>query len=120
MIRQRVTQPPVHPFLRDSERHDFWPGFILALIAGILLFCGARHVTGVETQDGNSALEFQLVRAFTSGGLEFAEPGPPPDPTSFNSPDEAAVAMDRAARAEALSLKARYHVNTGAATPCPT
>jgi hypothetical protein len=120
MIRQRVAQPPVQPFLRDTERHDFWTGFSLALIAGIVLLCGARHVTGLETQDGNSAWELQLVRAFTSGGLEFAEPAPPPDPASIADPDEAAAAMDRAARAEAMSLKARYRVNTGAATPCPT
>ena len=117
---KRIPQPQVNPALRDTERHDFWPGFILALIAGVLLLCGAGHVTGVETQDGNSAWEFQLVRAFTSGGLEFTEPGPPPDPSSFSNPDEAAAAMDRAARAEALTLGARYRVNIGAADPCPT
>ncbi|HEY9173488.1 MAG TPA: hypothetical protein VI136_14475, partial [Verrucomicrobiae bacterium] len=80
MLRKRVPQPPVDPLRRDAERHDFWSGFVLAIIAAALLLCGVRHVTGVETQDGDSATELQLIQSFTSGGLHFAKPGPPPDP----------------------------------------
>jgi hypothetical protein len=120
MSRQRVSQPPVTPALRDAERHDFWPGFTLALMAGVLLVCGARHVTDLETQEGKSAWEYQLVRAFAKGGLEFAQVGLPPAPTASDDPEEAAAVLDRAARVEASSLKARYRVNTRSATPCPT
>ena len=43
MTMRRVPQPPLDPALRDSERHDFWPGFIAALVGIILLFCGAVY-----------------------------------------------------------------------------
>jgi hypothetical protein len=120
MIRKCVPQPPVKPLLRATERHDFWTGFILAIIAGVVLFCGVRHVTGVETQEGDSASELQLVRSFTSGGLHFAQPGPPPDPARFDDPGAAAEALERANRVADLPLRARYRVNTTAADPCPT
>ena len=70
---QRVPQPPVNPALRDLERHDFWPGFIAALIGIILAFCGARHLTGVDTVDGGTAWETQLIKAFSFDGLQYAE-----------------------------------------------
>ena len=120
MIRNRVPQPPVNPLLRDTERNDFWTGLILVIIAGVILFSGARHVTGVETQEGDSATELQLIRSFTSGGLHFARPGPPPNPGAFDDPGAAAEAMERASRIAELPLRARYRVNTTAADPCPT
>ena len=120
MSRQRVPQPPVNSLLRNTERHDFWPGFVIALVAAILLFCGARHVTGVETQEGDSAWEAQLVKAFARGGLQFQAAAPLDDPAVFQDPNAAAAAMDRAARVADLPLRARYRVNTGAADPCPT
>ncbi len=120
MIRKRVPQPPVNPLLRATERHDFWTGFILSIIALVVLFSGVRRVTGLETQEGGSASELQLIRAFTSGGLHFAQPSPPPNPASFEDPAAAAEAMDRASRVATLPLRARYKVNTIAADPCPT
>ena len=119
-MRERVPQPPVNPLRRDTEHHDFWTGFILAIIAAVVFFCGVRHVTGVETQDGDSATEFQLVRSFTSGGLHFAKAGPPPNPASFADPGAFAEAAERAERTADLPLRARYRVNTTAADPCPT
>ena len=66
----RVSQPPIDPIVRSSEHHEFWPGLILTLVAGALILCGAFHRTRLETTDGNSAREFQLIKAFARGGLE--------------------------------------------------
>ena len=94
-MRNRVEQPPIQPALRDVEHHDFWPGFVCALIGSIVLLAGALHITGVETTDGGTASEPQLVKAFSSGGIRlvdrtarplqadpFRHPGmfPPPPP----------------------------------------
>ncbi len=49
---ERVPQPPVNPALRDVEHHDFWPGLVAVLIGAVLAFCGARHLTDVDTVDG--------------------------------------------------------------------
>jgi hypothetical protein len=117
---KRVTQPPINPLLRDPERHDFWPGFILSIIAVVLLFSGGRHLTNVETTDGNTALEVQLIKSFTSGGLKVLDPVAVSDPASFEDPAAAAAALDRMAREEARVFRIKYRVNTGAAAPCPT
>ena len=115
---QRVPHPPVNPALRDSERHDFWPGFVASLIGLILVFCGARHLTGVDTKDGGSAWETQLVKAFAFGGLQFADRMAPPPPPSGDDPE----ALERWARQnrspETPPWKVR--VDTSARTPCPT
>ena len=76
----RVPQPPVNRALRALERHDFWPGFVVALAGLVVAFCGARHLTNVETVDGNSAWEVQLVKAFSSGGLQYPDQVAPPPP----------------------------------------
>jgi len=117
---KRVEQPPVNPLLRDPERHDFWPAFILVIIAGMLLFCGGWHVTRVETSDGDAAREIQLIKAFASGGLQFVDSVSVPDPASFDDPAAAAEALERMAREEAKGSRIKYRVNTGAADPCPT
>jgi len=119
-MRERVAQPPVNPRLRDPERHDFWPPFILVLISVILLLCGAWHVTNVDTTDGDSARELQLIRSFTSGGLQAVNPVSVPDPATFEDPAAAAAALERMAREEARTFRLKYRVNTGAADPCPT
>lgn len=119
-MRKRVPQPPVQASLRDPERHDFSPGFILSLTAALLLFAGARHVTSVETTDGQAASEFQLVKSFTCGGLKALDPVSVVDPASFDDPAAAAAALERMAREEAGSFRVKYRVNTGAADPCPT
>ncbi len=113
-----TPQPPINPALRDRERHDFWVGFIFALIGLLVLFCGTRHMTGLDTVEGNSAWEMQLVKAFTSGGLEYTMPGtmaepPPPD-------DPAAEARFAERRSMSTPAKLKYRINTGAQNPCPT
>jgi hypothetical protein len=120
MSRKRVPQPPLNPLLRNPELHDFWPAAVVAAIALILLFSGARHLTSVETQDGGSARESQLVKAFARGGLQFQNASLALDPATYADPAAAAAAMDNAARVANLPLRARYRVNTGAVDPCPT
>ncbi len=122
LTMRRVPQPPINPAQRPAERHDFWPPFIIALIALLVLVCGATHITNIETLEGNTASERQLVKSFTSGGLEVVQPSavapepvePPGDPAAE------AKAIERAERAAAKSGGLKYRVNTGAANPCPT
>jgi hypothetical protein len=115
---KRFAQPPVNPAARDLEHHDFWPGFVAALIGLILAFCGARHLTNVDTVDGGNAWETQLVRAFAFGGLQYADQLSPPPPPRGDDPE----ALERWARqnrdAEPPTWKVR--VDTAAKTPCPT
>ena len=114
----RVPQPPVNPALRNLERHDFWPGFVVALIGIILAFCGARNLTGIETVDGGNAWETQLIRAFAFDGLQFASKLEPPPPPPGDDPE----AFERWARqnqnAEPPTWKVR--VDTAAKAACPT
>jgi hypothetical protein len=106
------------PASRSRERHNFWPAFVAALIGVILLVCGARHTTAVDTKDGDLATETQLVKAFSSGGLQYASQLPPPSPPKGDDP----VALERWARQnahpEAPAWKVR--VDTAAAAACPT
>ncbi|MEI6785353.1 MAG: hypothetical protein WCQ21_31015 [Verrucomicrobiota bacterium] len=115
---QRIPQPPVNPALRDVEVHDFWPGFVAALIGVILTFCGARHLTNVDTVDGGNAWETQLIKAFAFDGLQYADKIAPPPPPRGDDP----LALERWARQnrspEAPTWKIR--VDTAAKTPCPT
>jgi hypothetical protein len=120
MRRNRVPQPPVNPLVRNTEQHDFWPGAVVAAIALIILFCGAHRVTSMDTLDGESARESQLVKAFARGGLQFQEASAKLDPVAFADPAAAAAAMDKASRIADLPLRERYKVNTGAVDPCPT
>ena len=118
LTMRRVPQPPISPASRAQERHDFWPGFIAALIGIILAFCGARHLTAVDTVDGATASEIQLVKAFTFDGLQYPDQVAPPPPPKGNDPE----ALERWARqtrnTEAPTWKVR--VDTAAKTPCPT
>ena len=119
---KRVPQPPVERALRPRERHDFLPGFVVALAGAVLAFCGARHLTQVDTTDGDTAWETQLVKAFSCGGLQYADqlaPPPPPKLEGLSNPGEA---LDRWAKQQAavLSPAWKIRVDTGAKTPCPT
>jgi hypothetical protein len=118
--RPRVQQPPVDPSRREREDHDFWPGFVVAVVALLLLFNGARQATGLETQEGDAASEFELIQAFARGGLQFDRVTFAFDPGMFDDPGQIAAEMDRAARLAKRPLRERYRVNTGAADPCPT
>jgi len=117
-----VPQPPVNRFLRDTERHDFWPAFVLAVAGVLLAACGARHATGVPTTGGGQASETQLVMGFASGGLQYADRLPPPLPPSFDAeanPDEALERWTRQqASAKPPTWKVRVDISSRAA--CPT
>jgi hypothetical protein len=121
-IMNRLPQPPVNPALRDLERHDFWPGFIAALAGVILVFCGARHLTNVDTVDGGTAWESQLVKAFSSGGVQYPSKMSPPAPPKLDDPTAEAEALDRWARQQANWQPPTWkvRVDTEAKTPCPT
>ena len=117
---QRVAQPPIQPSQRPAERAEFWPGFILSIIGLLVLLAGTQHLTGVDTTDGGTARETQLMKAFASGGLEMVEAAPLPDPGAFADPAQAAAAIEQWERASARSTGPKFRVNTGAANPCPT
>ncbi|HEY5911376.1 MAG TPA: hypothetical protein VJA21_12310 [Verrucomicrobiae bacterium] len=112
----------MNPATRAVERHDFWPGLVVAVVALVLLFSGARHLTGIETTDGNAAWETQLVKAYSSGGLKFPEAAPPPPPPRGNDPAADAAALDRWQRetAHATLPDWKVRIDTSANTPCPT
>jgi hypothetical protein len=122
MLSKRVPQPPVNSARRDLERHEFWPGFIAALIGIVLLFCGARHLTGVDTVAGSTASEAQLMKAFSAGGLQYADLMPPPAPPKLADPAAAAEALDRWARQTANPAPPSWkvRVDTSAKQACPT
>jgi hypothetical protein len=113
---KRVSQPPVDRALRDQERHSFWPGFVAALVGLVLVVCGARHVTAVDTVDGGMARETQLIKAYSSGGLQYADQLAPPPPPRSGNPDE----LTRWARQSAGAAPWKVRVDTAAKTPCPT
>ncbi|MGP8052668.1 MAG: hypothetical protein ACLQAH_02490 [Limisphaerales bacterium] len=119
---KRVPQPPVNPALRALERHDFWPGFVVVLAGVVVAVCGARHLTGVDTVDGNTASEIQLVKAFSSGGVQYASQLAPVAPPRLEDPAAEAEALDRWARQQANAQPPAWkiRVDVGAKTPCPT
>ena len=118
----RVPQPPVNRSLRAREGHDFWSGFVVALAGAALLFCGARHLTNVDTVDGNTAWESQLVKAFSSGGLQYPDQIAPPPPPKLEGVANPGEALDRWAKQRAAFRPPTWkiRVDAGAVTPCPT
>lgn len=119
---KRVPQPPVNPTLRALERHDFWPGFVVALAGVVVAFCGAQHLTNVDTVDGNTAREIQLVKAFSSGGLQYPDQVAPPPPPKLDDVANPGEALDRWAKQQANVQPPAWkvRVDVGAKTPCPT
>ena len=119
---KRIPQPPVNRSLRAREGHDFWGGLVVALTGAALLFCGARHLTNVDTVDGGTAWESQLVKAFSSSGLQYAADVQPPPPPRLDNVPNAAEALDRWAKAKAAFQPPTWkiRVDTAAKTPCPT
>lgn len=117
MLR-RIPQPPINPALRHREQHEFWTGFVVAVLGAVLLFCGARHVTGVDTVEGGTASEAQLIKAFSSSGLQYASRLAPVPPPSGDDPE----ALDRWARERAHAAAPTWNVrvDTSAKAACPT
>ncbi|MBI5383868.1 MAG: hypothetical protein HZA90_04190 [Verrucomicrobia bacterium] len=120
-MRERVAQPPIQPALRDPERHDFWPGFVGALMGVIVLLCGAFHLTGLETTDGGTAREAQLVTAFAMGGVQWKDLSAPTAPAKDEDPAATARALEELEkRVNEGGPRWVIRVDTGAKTPCPT
>lgn len=121
MIR-RISQPPINPRTRPTEQHDFWTGGVIAIVGLLILIAGLRHLTGVETLDGSSAWETQLVKAFATGGLRYDEATAAAPLNLPDNPADAAAMLDRARQAATGKRHAigRVRVDVGASTPCPT
>ncbi len=115
---RRVPQPPLNSAARDVERHGFWPGFVAVLIGAALVFFGARRVTGIDTVDGGSASEPQLIKAFAFDGLQYADRMAPPPPPPGDDPEALRRWAMNNRKPEERSWKVR--VDTSARTPCPT
>lgn len=113
---KRVDQPPVNRALRELERHSFWPGFAAVLAGLVLVVRGLGHSTSVDTVQGGAADEMQLVRAYSFGGLQFADEVAPPPPPRSNNPEE----FERWARQSASVPSWVVRVDTSAKAPCPT
>jgi hypothetical protein len=119
---RRVPQPPLNPASRDVEAHNFWPGFIIVVIGALLIAGGARRMTAVETVDGGTAREVELMKAFASGGLQYPKHLPPPPPPRMDNSTVASDALDRWARdtAKPAQVTSKVRVDRAAKTPCPT
>jgi hypothetical protein len=119
---KRIPQPPVNPAARALERHDFWPGLVAAVAGAAILFCGARHLTNVDTADGGTAWETQLMKAFATAGVQYASEQPAPPPPKLDGLANPAEALDRWAKqqANAQPLSWKIRVDLGAKAACPT
>ncbi|NLH72467.1 MAG: hypothetical protein GX456_05385 [Verrucomicrobia bacterium] len=121
-MTRKIPQPPIDPRTRPTEQHDFWAGGVITIVGLLVLITGLRHLTGVETLDGNSAWETQLVKAFSTGGLRYADATAAAPPVLPDNPADAVATLDRARKADTEKRHAigRVRVDVGASTPCPT
>jgi len=119
-VRRRISQPPVDPERRNPERHGFWLGAALILIALALIVTGSMRVTALPTVDGLPATEVELMRSFASGGLQRVPPPTPPSPMLTPDPVAFALAMESWQREIAAGNRVGFQVDTAAADPCPT
>lgn len=119
---KRIPQPPVNPDARPRESHDFWPGFVVAIAGGVLVFGGARHLTGVDTKDDHIASEVQLMKAFSTGGLQYADQVAAAPPPNLEGVADPAEALDRWAKEQANRQPPAWkiRVDLGAQAACPT
>ncbi len=119
---RRIPQPPVNPAIRDVERHEFWLGFIVVLMGGILAACGALHLTRVDTAQGGTAWETQLMKAFASSGLQYASRLPLSVPPKLDDPVAQAEAFERWRIEQANAKPPTWivRVDTEAKAACPT
>jgi hypothetical protein len=121
-MRNRPQQPAINPALRSREVHDFWPPFVGALAGLAVLVSGALHLTSVDTTDGDSATEAQLVKAFASSGLQYASRQPAPRPPNLEGVANPGEVLDRWAREQANRQPPTWkiRVDLGAKAACPT
>ena len=119
---RRIPQPPIDPAARDPERHGFWRALVAAFLGLSILITGARHSTGVETAQGGAARETQLMKAFSSGGLQFPDQVAPPPPPKFDNSPQGLAALQRWEKQSAAFTPPTWlvRVDTSAKTPCPT
>ena len=119
---KRVPQPPINPAMRGMERHHFWPVSVAVAVGVVLVFCGVRHLTALGTVTGDAASEIQLVKAFSSGGVQYASEWRPTPPPRLADPAAQAEALDRWAKEQANAKPPTWkiRVDTAAAAPCPT
>ena len=124
-MRPRIAQPRVDPSRRASEQHSFTPALLVSLLAITLVCIGSTRSTGVQTVQGARATETQLVKAFSSGGIQYASQlaaTPPPRPT--DDPVASAAALERWAKNRETDAGDhpdwRIRVDPAATTPCPT
>ncbi len=115
-----IAQPPVNARLRATEDRNFWTGLVLVIAALILLLVGARHLTRINTIEGDNAWEAQLVKSFTCGGLQAKAAVAVPDLAAYEDPAARAAALEQMARERASAFPISYRIDTGAADPCPT
>jgi hypothetical protein len=125
LMSARVPQPRVDARSRDPEQHSFPLGFAIVLAAIALLVVGTGRSTRIPTVAGTDATEMELMKAFSSGGVQYASrlaSSEPPRPTE--DPVASAAALERWARQQANGAAAtfqwRVRVDTNAKTPCPT
>ena len=95
---------------------------VVLFLFSALLFCGARHATNVDTVDGGTASEIQLVKAFAFSGLQYPSQIAAPPPPRLDDPAASAEALDRWAKQQVNAVPPAWkvRVDTSAKTPCPT
>ena len=105
----------------------FVPGAMAATCAACAMItpADAANQGGVTAglSPAEEARETQLIKAFSSGGLQFADalaPSPPPKPTGDPVADAAALARWDQEQAGAEPPTWRVRVDPFAKTPCPT
>lgn len=119
---QQTPQPPINRLTRQTEEHDFWTGTVVAVIGLLFFIVGLRHLTGIETLDGNSAWETQIVKAFSTSGLRYGESTAAVSPALPDISAEAKSPLDHFNKAGTKKSHSigRVRVDAGASTPCPT
>ena len=120
---KRFSQPPVNPALRDTEIHGFWLGCAVAVAALLLILYGALHLTRIQTVDGDRAWETQLVRAFSSGGVQYPQKETAPPPPRLDDPAAMVDALNRWASHQDSHPPAptwKVRIDAKAKAACPT
>ncbi len=119
-MRPRVVQPRINPSARSAETRDWWSGLALICVALLFLVCGVTHITGIDTLGGTSASEWQLMKAFSNGGLRYSDALAVRDPSILNDPVRSIPSFEQRQQHPRNLPRLTYRVDAGATTPCPT